>query len=172
MKIQNIILILFVGAVVLLVALRFQGQHLITHSAPNGILSLELSHDADHTARIGSEWVGSIRSSFYINMLLDFIFIIFYGFSLYVNCRYIALIIPSWKRIASFMAIGSLIAMGFDVMENLLMIVSVTTTTNQTISFFTRLFAILKFSLVAASLVFIIISWLSFYIKKLKVAKA
>jgi hypothetical protein len=156
----------------LMIALRLQGNQLITPSAPNGILSLELSTDADHSARIASEWVGSIRNAFYINMLLDFIFIIFYGFSLYVNCRYIALIIPSWKRLASLFAIGSLIAMGSDVMENILMIVSVTTTTSQIISFFTRLFAILKFSLVGASLVFIIIRWLSYYIKKLKKANA
>lgn len=155
---------------VLLVALRFQGAQLITPSAPNGIISLELSHDANHTALIASEWVGSIRNAFYINMLLDFIFIIFYGFFLYVNCRYIALLIPSWKRLASLLAIGSLIAMGFDVMENVLMIISVTTFTDQTISFLTRLFAILKFSLVAGGLVFIIVAWLFYWINKVKKA--
>ena len=154
-----------------MVALRFQGHQLITPTAPNGILSLELSHDVDHTAGIVSEWTGPKRISFYLNILLDFIFIIFYGFFLYANCQYIALLIPSWKRIASFLAIGSLIAMGFDVMENVLMIISVTMFTDPTISLFTRLFAILKFSLVIAALVFIIISWLYYYIKKLKVAK-
>lgn len=172
MKIRTIILILLAGTLVLLLALRFQGAHLITPSAPNGILSLELSHDVNHTAMIASEWVGSIRSSFYINMLLDFIFIIFYGFFLYVNCRYIALLIPSWKRLASLLAMGSLIAMGFDFMENVLMIISVTSFTDQTISFLTRLFAIMKFSLVAGILVFIIIAWTFYYIKKLKTFKA
>lgn len=172
MKIGNIILILFIGTVVMMVALRFQGQQLITPYAPNGILSLELSHKADQTARIVSEWVGSIRSSFYINIILDFIFIIFYGFFLYVNCRYIALLVPSWKRLASLLAIGILIAMGLDVIENLLMITSVTMFTDPIISFLTRLFAILKFSLVASVIVFIFISWLFYYLKKLKRSNA
>lgn len=172
MKIRDLILILFLGVILFMLALRFQGQQLITPSAPNGILSLELSHDADHTAKIVTEWAGTIRSSFYINMLLDFIFIIFYGLFLYTSCRYIALLNPTWKRLAAIMAAASLTAMSFDVIENVLMITSVTTATDPTITFLTRLFAILKFSLVAIVLVFIIIAWLIYYIKKLKASKA
>lgn len=172
MKIRNLILILFLGVVLFMLALRFQGQHLITPSAPNGILSLELSHNADQTAMIASEWVGSIRISFYLNMLLDFIFIIFYGLFLYTSCRYISLLNPTWKRLAAIMAAASLTAMSFDVIENVLMVTSVTMATDPTITFLTQLFAILKFSLVAGVLVFIIIAWLIYYIKKLKALKA
>lgn len=171
MKIRNRIFMLLAGTVVLMLALRFQGSQLITPSAPYGIVSLELSHDANQTAMITSEWA-VIRNAFSINMLLDFIFIFFYGLFMYANCWYIAVLIPSWKQVATLLAIGSLIAMGLDILENGLMIISVTMFTHQAISFLTRNFAILKFSLVAAVFVFIIIAWLFYWIKKSRTPNA
>ena len=166
MIIRNIILVLFAGTIVAMLSLRFQGTMLITPSAPNGILSLEFSHDAAHTARIASEWVGFTQNAFYTNMFLDFIFIIFYGFFLYVTCRYIALLFPSWKHLATFLANGSIAAMAFDVLENILMINSIVGHADQTTSFLTTLFAILKFSFVLASLLFIIFAAIAYFLKK------
>lgn len=171
MLIRSLILILLAGTIILMASLRFQGAMLITPAAPNGILSLEFSHDADHTAQIASEWVGSIRNAFYINMLLDFFFIIFYGSFFYVTCWYIALLFPSWKRIAISLANAIIFATAFDVIENLLMIYSIKGNSGQATSLLTTLFATLKFLIVAACLLFIIFAGIIYLYKKRRLHK-
>ena len=150
----------FAGTIFFLLVLQLQGKQLITPLSPSGILSLEFSYHSDHTQSIATTWKNSLRGAFRINMLLDFLLIPFYGLFLYSTCGYFSVHYQSGRgqRFGVLLAFGSLLAMVFDVIENVLMSFSIHITATSFTSMLTTAMAAIKFLLIGLALLYIIFS--------------
>ncbi|HRP57514.1 hypothetical protein [Agriterribacter sp.] len=150
----------FAGTIFFLLLLQLQGRQLITPASPYGILSLEFSCQSTHTQAIAMAWKGSLRGAFHINMLLDFLLIPFYGLFLYSTCGYFSVHYQTgWpQRLGVLLAFGSLLAMIFDVAENIVMGFSVHFFATAFTSAVTTALAAMKFLLAGLALVYIILS--------------
>lgn len=150
----------FTGTILFLLILQWQGRQLVTPFSPAGILSLEFSYTRVHTQAIADAWKDSLRGAFRVNMLLDFLFIPFYGLFLYSTCGYFSVHHQrGWaQRLGVLLAFGSLIAMLLDMMENIFMSFSIHFTTTALTSLFTTVMATLKFLLIGLAIVYIILS--------------
>ncbi|MBW7890658.1 MAG: hypothetical protein H3C48_06485 [Chitinophagaceae bacterium] len=169
----KIIVFFLAGTLVLLLLLRFQGRQLITPHAPAGILSLEFSYQIDDTHAIVQEWKPSLRTDFHVNMLLDFLFIPFYGLFLYSTCGFFSVLFKKgWaQRLGVLFAFGSLLAMVFDVVENMAMCFSYHFYSTQFLSGITTGIALLKFLLAGLAVLYSFLSaffLLIFWKRKLK----
>ena len=150
----------FAGTIFFLLVLQLQGKQLITPLSPSGILSLEFSYHSDHTQSIATAWKNSLRGAFRVNMLLDFLLIPFYGLFLYSTCGYFSVHYQSGRgqRFGVLLAFGSLLAMVFDVIENVLMSFSIHITATSFTSMLTTAMAAIKFLLIGLALLYIIFS--------------
>ncbi len=148
------------GTIFFLLLLQIQGNQLVTPLSPSGILSLEFSYTASHTQSIVNAWKSALQSAFRVNMLLDFLFIPFYGLFLYSTCGYFSVHYQTgWpQRLGVLLAFGSLLAMIFDAIENIAMSFSVHFSATAFTSAVTTIMAILKFLLIGLALVYIILS--------------
>lgn len=155
---SKLIWILFGLTLVMMIVIRLQNEALITVSAPLGILSLEFTGSADQVEFIRSEWVGSIRNSFYINTVLDYIYLIVYGLFLFLASHYLTWLRPGTARIGSMAAMAGLTAAGLDAVENALMFVSIVVGAYSPIAIATVVFAGVKFLLAAFSVFYILVS--------------
>ena len=93
-------------------------------------------------------------------MLLDFLLIPFYGLFLYSTCGYFSVHYQSGRgqRFGVLLAFGSLLAMVFDVIENVLMSFSIHITATSFTSMLTTAMAAIKFLLIGLALLYIIFS--------------
>lgn len=150
----------FAGTILFMLLLQLQGKQLITPFSPAGILSLEFSYNASHTQSIVNAWKNSLTGAFRINMLLDFLFIPFYGLFLYSTCGYFSVHYRTgWaQRAGVLLAFGSLLAMIFDGIENIAMGFSVHFSATAFTSAVTTTMAIMKFLLIGLALVYIMLS--------------
>ena len=150
----------FAGTIFFLLVLQLQGKQLITPLSPSGILSLEFSYHSDHTQSIATAWKNSLRGAFRVNMLLDFLLIPFYGLFLYSTCGYFSVHYQSGRgqRFGVLLAFGSLLAMVFDVIDNVLMSFSIHITATSFTSMLTTAMAAIKFLLIGLALLYIIFS--------------
>lgn len=150
----------FAGMLLLLLLLQWQGKGLITPAAPLGIVSLEFSCDTDTTHAIVGSWNPSAIGTFRWNMLLDFLVIPFYGLFLYSFCGYFSVHYPTGvlQRTGVLMAFASLLAMCFDVLENILMIISVHFAVTSAGSVLTCIFAFIKFGFISLAVLYILFS--------------
>ncbi len=158
---RKLIYLLLAGSVIFMILLRIQGSALNTPVSPHGILSLEFAYHASDTTLIVAAWHDGLHSTFGWNMVLDFIFIFFYAGFFYLTCLYYSWTIPGWKKVASLMSVGALVAGGMDVLENILMIFSFNGAVASFTSHATYFLAAIKFVLVILSVIFIICA--SFY---------
>lgn len=150
----------FAGTILFLLLLQLQGSQLITAASPHGILSLEFSNNQSQTQSIADAWNNSLRGSFRLNMLLDFLFIPFYGLFLYSACGYFSIHYQTGKgqRLGVLLAFGSLLAMAFDVIENILMTLSVHFFVTTITSMLTAVMAATKFVLIGFAILYILSS--------------
>ena len=160
MKNWKIIAIFFAGTIIMMTLLRWQGAELFGAESPNGITSLELSNSKSQTSYIIHFWESKgLRHTARNNILLEFLFIPFYGLFLYSICGYFCMgQNEPWQRAGMLLAFGSLVAMVLDGFENILMLFSLHGWGSVFVSFLTFAFASLKFSLVILAGVYIVIS--------------
>ncbi|PWT98860.1 MAG: hypothetical protein C5B52_11460 [Bacteroidetes bacterium] len=160
MKNWKIIAIFFAGMLTMMMLLRWQGNSLFSSESPNGIVSLELSNGKTQTTNIIRAWESKeLKTTARNNILLDFLFIPFYGLFLYSVCGYFCIgQNEPWQRAGMLLAFGSLVAMVLDGFENILMLMSLYGWISVFISFLTFAFASLKFSLIILAVVYIILS--------------
>jgi hypothetical protein len=165
----RIILFLLTGTLFFFLALRFQGIQLLTPASPAGIVSFELAGNAQETTQMLDAWklqsaMGSVR----MNILIDFLFIPFYALLFYTLCGSIS--VRHHGKAASLgvlLAFFSMIAALFDVLENLLMLAATYGYYNQFTAVLTAFFAAAKFSLLALSLLYVVLLGLPLLIKKI-----
>lgn len=160
----------FAGSLFFLLLLQLQGRQLITPASPSGILSLEFSYQSTHTHSIATAWKNSLRGAFRINMLLDFLLIPFYGLFLYSTCGYFSVHYQSGRgqRFGVLLAFGSLLAMVFDVVENMLMGFSIHIAATSFTSMLTTAMAVTKFLLIGLALLYIVFSAVLMLFRKKK----
>lgn len=160
---RKIIFFFFGATAFFMLLLQIQGRHLITPQSPLGILSLEFSYTVSHAQTIVNHWNPALQGAFKINMLLDFLFIPFYGLFLYSACGYFSVhYLAHWaQRLGVLLAFGSLMAMVFDVTENIAMIFSMFVATSSISTALTATMATLKFTLIGMAVTFIVISALA-----------
>lgn len=153
--------LLFILTIGMSIVLQIQGSDLKTPAAPNGIIGLELSFTQEKASAIAQEWKNDLKKVFHINMILDYLYILIYGAFFFFSCRYFASrrTIPSSR--GNYIAIAVLLAMLFDCLENVLMIVSINDAPNNTITLLTACFAILKFSIIIIAIFYILYSLLT-----------
>lgn len=164
----------FAGTVLFLLLLRWQGMALFTPAAPAGIVSLEFSHNVEQTQTMVAEWESNqLLSSVRLNLLLDFFVIPFYGLFLYSLCGYFSIQYKpgALQRAGVLMAFGSLVAMLFDVVENLMMFISTYINVSAFSAAATAICATIKFSLIGLAVLYILVSGVYFGVRK-KIAPA
>lgn len=155
---RKLILIFLAGTVLMMILLRIQGGQLITPDTPAGILSLEFANNSVDTQVVVNAWQGTLKQDFEINMLFDFLFIFFYGTFLYFTSLYYSQKSFSLKGIGRLTGFGIIAAVVFDVVENILMLISMNIEVHPVVSFLTFLFATLKFLLILSALISIIVA--------------
>lgn len=168
----RIILFLLTGTLFFFLALRFQGRQLLTPASPAGIVSFELAGTDNETTQMLDAWkqkaaMGSVR----MNILIDFLFIPFYALLFYTLCGSIS--VRHHGKAASLgvlLAFFSLIAALFDVLENLLMLAATYGYYNDATAILTAFFAAAKFSLLALSLLYVVLLGMPLLIKKISSA--
>jgi hypothetical protein len=156
------LLFLLAGTVVMMIVMSRTGTTLKTPLTPLGIVNLELANSAAKASETINVWasmrsVDNIRAA-KVNTSFDFIFLFFYSLLLYFLCKELAQSMAgSFGYIGKLLAKGALIAGAFDVLENAGMLLSLNGHVNDVTTFFTFVFAVLKFTLVLASLGYVLI---------------
>lgn len=150
----------FAGTIFFLLLLQLQGQRLVSPVSPSGIVSLEFSHTASNTQQIVSTWKHTAKGAFHLNMLLDFLVMPFYGLFLYSLCGFFSVHYQTgvWQRLGVLFALGSLLAIATDIIENVLMIFSMHIAVTGFSSMLTAIMASIKFLLIGCAVVYIILS--------------
>jgi len=162
----RIIITLFILTMIMTLVLRIQGDQLVTPSASKGILSLEFSTSASQTSNIRNEWKGPIRQAFYLNIALDYFYLLFYGLFLFFTCTYLSWLKPGGRKIGLYAGIAGLAAAGFDAVEDLLMVISIIFGGNDIVSLTTAICASIKFLLLGIAVLYILISMIYYLAKR------
>jgi len=155
----RIIVFLLVGTLLFFLLLRYQGNNLVTPYSPKGIVSLELAGTKPATTEIISGWKHDGRGhSLRNNLLIDFCFIPFYVMLFYTLCGSISVRLDSIAaKLGVLLAFFILIGGGFDVLENILMMLAYLEIYNTLTVKATFSFAILKFILISLSIIYVIV---------------
>lgn len=164
----KIILFFLAGAMFFFLLLRWQGQALVSAVSPAGIVSLELAFDSRKAAAIVQEWKGNRHLAFVLNILLDFLMIPFYGLFFYSICGFFSgqYKTGALQRVAVLLAFGSLVAVVMDVGENLLMLTGFYIGVFTPLVWLTGIAAVIKFALIAISIVYIVFSAVHILLRK------
>ncbi len=129
--------------------------------SPMGIVDMELARTVSRANVVYGAWLPAIIPVAIKNTLIDFIFIIAYGSFLYACCISIA----KWQRrfytIGVWFSRAMLVAVFFDVVENILLFRTLSGYIHKEIVASTFMFASAKFLLVALGLLFIVLSLLT-----------
>ncbi len=165
----KIIVFFLTGTVFFFLLLRWQGQALVTPASPAGIVSFELAFHKHNAAAITEAWKQGHGLAFFLNILLDFLMIPFYGLFFYSICGFFS---EQYKtgilqRVAVLLAFGSLMAVIMDIGENLLMLFSFYISVAGPIVWMTGAVAVLKFAFIACCLAYILFSSVYLLLKKL-----
>jgi hypothetical protein len=155
---------LFVGTICMIFVMGKTGATLKTIATPKAILDLEFAYNKTKVTNIINAWspnaVVDNISKAKINTYLDFIFLAFYASFLFFGCKKIAELNKS--NTGLLIAKGALLAGLLDILENISMLISLSNNASNTIAILTTLFAIIKFILVIAAVLYMLIGVLRF----------
>jgi hypothetical protein len=160
-----VLIFLAAGSLIMMKVMVQTGATLKTPSTPLGILNLEFAYTAEKALAVILAWTGLIPAdnvlAAIVNTWLDFIFLLFYSLFLYQACRMLSL---KHTRLLStaghFIAKGALIAGLLDVFENIGMLLTLNGYISNTVALLTFLFSIVKWLLVLAAVLYILIAGL------------
>ncbi len=129
--------------------------------SPNGIIDMEVAGTITDASAIYNAWNPTLINRAIVNTYIDFIFILSYGCFLFTACINIAYRYDgAGKEIGKWLAAGMIIAAFFDVLENILMLRTLTGHFSKEVIASTLIFAFIKFILTATGILFIIFSLL------------
>lgn len=140
--------------------LRWQGASLFTAESKGGIVDLEMADTPEKLQHLLGLWNKQVAVN---NVYIDFLFIPCYSLFLAVCCKYMAekIVRPSYQiwanRLVKLLAVAAL----FDVVENILMLMSIAGNYTPETLFLTRLIASCKFLLVGLAILYILFGLLS-----------
>jgi hypothetical protein len=154
-------LILATGTLIMIVVMGKTGATLKTPTTPIGILNLEFASNTQTVNGILLAWqkTGSTDNlkAATVNTMLDFIFLFFYSLFLYSLCNSIAINLGGMLADAGkIIAKGALVAGGFDIIENIGMLLSLNGHLNSAIAMVTFIAAVIKWCFVVFILLYVI----------------
>ena len=140
--------------------LRWQGASLFTAESKGGIVDLEMADTPEKLQHLLGLWNKQVAVN---NIYIDFLFIPCYAIFLALGCQYMAekVLRPSYQiwanRLVKLLAVAALL----DVVENILMLMSIAGNYTPETLLLTRLIASCKFLLVGLALLYILFGLLS-----------
>lgn len=133
--------------------MKWQGSYLITPASPNGILDVEFAKSSERFSHLQLFLdTGQLRT----NLYLDFIFIAAYTWFLFAASNYFAE--TKGQRAGVFFSSVALSAGMFDVLENVLLLMILNGRFSPSISLIIYYIALLKFMLVAAVILYLLVA--------------
>jgi hypothetical protein len=158
---------LFVGTMLMIFVMSKTGATLKTTATSMAILDLEFAYNKTKVWSTINAWspnaiVNNISKA-KINTYLDFIFLTFYALFLFFLCKKIAE--TNKSNIGLLIAKGALVAGVLDILENIGMLISLSGNVYGAVAIFTTFLAALKFILLIAALLYVLIGGFLF-IKK------
>ena len=168
-------LFIVAGTFVMLYVMMSTGKTLKTTATPLGIIDLELAYNISKTTGIITAW--STTGSDNINNIkvatrntwLDFIFLFFYSLFLFYSCKSIAESFNGFlQKTGMLLAIGALYAGLLDIAENAGMLFTLNGFASNSIAMFTAICSAIKWILVLAALLYIVLFGPAFLLKKIR----
>ncbi len=136
------------------------GATLKTLRTPKGIIDLEFAYNNNKTVVVINAWSSNVLiDNIYAakkNTYLDFLFLFFYSTFLFFSCKKVS-IVNNFKRGFIF-AYAALFSGIFDIMENIGMLITLSGKKSETIALLTTSFSLIKWGLVAVSILYLLIS--------------
>jgi hypothetical protein len=135
--------------------LRWQGASLFTAESKGGIVDLEMADTPEKLQHLLAIWNKQVAVN---NIYIDFLFIPCYALFLAVCCKYMAekIVRPSYQIWANRLVKLLVVAALFDVVENILMLMSIAGNYTTETLLLTRLIASSKFLLVGLAILYIL----------------
>jgi len=152
---------LAVLAIVLMATLNILGVPLRSEASPAGIISYEFAGSLPAAERILAAWGEAGRVAAGLNLGLDFLFLFAYGAAIALGCSIVARNLKDRSRILG--AIGVVLAWAaiaaavLDVIENYALIRLLLGSGTSSLAALARGCATIKFSLVAVSLLYVVV---------------
>ncbi len=157
---RGILLILF--ALVMAWIMNKSGNPLKTSTTPLGILNLELAFNRHETSVIVQQWnQQQLISIAQKNTYYDYIFILSYAALFYFLCRQTAKqfgINTFSSKVSYLLSYAAMLAGIMDILENFGMLLSLSGHISECITLFTLITSIIKWSLVAGCIAWLLIS--------------
>jgi len=158
---KQILIISGIFTVFIFSILNLINIHLITDTAPSGIISFEFAKDIDKSISIISSWNLDAKINAGLSLGIDFLFLIVYSIFFSTACYLIAQIYI--KRITFLYKFGLVIAQLqfiaglFDAIENVALIKLLLGSQNELYSPIAYYFASIKFAIIAIGIIYVII---------------
>jgi hypothetical protein len=159
-KIKAVVLLSFIGTVIMMAIMMLQGAPLkINEVSPNGIVSMELARTVTRATSIYQSWYPRLVDKAINNTFIDFVFILSYGIFLFSSSFLMLKKNDGFiKKINRWICAAALIAPFFDVIENLLMLRTLSGHFSKEVIASTFFFSSVKFFLAALTIFFLIFS--------------
>ena len=146
--------------------LRWQGASLFTAESKGGIVDLEMADTPEKLQHLLGMWNKQVAVN---NIYIDFLFIPCYALFLAVCCKYMAdkIVRPSYQKWMNRLVKLIVVAALLDVVENILMLMSIAGNYTSETLLLTRLIASSKFLLVGLAILYILFGlFISLFSKK------
>jgi len=171
---NRLLLIFFIGTIAMTLVMRWHGASLTKFpSSKAGIVSLELAKTKEQANTIINEWA-SFQSKPLLthaiqNTWIDFVYLFFYSVFFFQLCYRVSLKQTGAMAIISrLLSIGALKAGLCDVVENAAMLSSLQHGATGTTAFLAWFFAVVKFSLLAVIVLWLLVSGAILLLKRTK----
>lgn len=151
-------LLAFVATVIVFLLLRWQSAPLITSTTPTGILALEFCDNIPELDTTLNVW--NINTAVWA-VIIDFLFIAAFGASFYFGSKLVLSKVRN--RFTRFMVSFSFVAPLLDIIEDVLMLVTLSGTHHIFILQVTKYVAIIKFAAAAIVVLYLLVSLLIIY---------
>lgn len=157
---------LLAGTIIMIVLMMLSGKDLKATATPMGIVDLELASSKEAVQTILFAWDSKgkdVIAKASINTYLDFVFLTFYTLFFYSCCKFLAASLShkkTWVFILRRIAVLALLAGLLDVVENIGMLVSLSGMLSNQVAMLTCVAAYLKWFLVLATILFILVALL------------
>jgi hypothetical protein len=160
--------LLLVAFVLLTVVLAYSGAALVNATAPLGIVSLQLAGTGATAALILDSWGSDGLAAAWLNLIIDFPYLMTYGALLGLLCRRAARTRPLRVATGRSCLRAAVAAAAFDAVENLALLVQLQTGANDPAAALAFACAGIKFALLAIVIAYLVVTALIALVRLLR----